>query len=231
MAIFGLLRLFIWSPSYPKLNTFNGLILLKQISIKSYLSLSSWDLLIPGSWYLEKFLLIFISYLLLYFSLSRMNIFTSVFKKLSVLLLFHLLFFFFFFLFFFFERERERERKRERLWKHLFSWISLNDRFLEFLLRHANKKKCWTHSKLIHLLVFLFYDNLCYSLKFVFTFQNQILGHCSISNENFCGKKERFSFAGYCHEGFSLRCLTVPIFSTGYNVLLKNLSLFCILIE
>ena len=223
MAIFGLLRLFIWSPSYPKLNTFNGLILLKQISIKSYLSLSSWDLLIPGSWYLEKFLLIFISYLLLYFSLSRMNIFTSVFKKLSVLLLFHLLFFF--------ERERERERKRERLWKHLFSWISLNDRFLEFLLRHANKRKCWTHSKLIHLLVFLFYDNLCYSLKFVFTFQNQILGHCSISNENFCGKKERFSFAGYCHEGFSLRCLTVPIFSTGYNVLLKNLSLFCILIE
>ena len=226
MAIFGLLRLFIWSPSYPKLNTFNGLILLKQISIKSYLSLSSWDLLIPGSWYLEKFLLIFISYLLLYFSLSRMNIFTSVFKKLSVLLLFHLLFFFFFW-----ERERERERKRERLWKHLFSWISLNDRFLEFLLRHANKRKCWTHSKLIHLLVFLFYDNLCYSLKFVFTFQNQILGHCSISNENFCGKKERFSFAGYCHEGFSLRCLTVPIFSTGYNVLLKNLSLFCILIE
>ena len=223
MAIFGLLRLFIWSPSYPKLNTFNGLILLKQISIKSYLSLSSWDLLILGSWYLEKFLLIFISYLLLYFSLSRMNIFTSVFKKLSVLLLFHLLFFFFW--------ERERERERERLWKHLFSWISLNDRFLEFLLRHANKRKCWTHSKLIHLLVFLFYDNLCYSLKFVFTFQNQILGHCSISNENFCGKKERFSFAGYCHEGFSLRCLTVPIFSTGYNVLLKNLSLFCILIE
>ena len=230
MAIFGLLRLFIWSPSYPKLNTFNGLILLKQISIKSYLSLSSWDLLIPGSWYLEKFLLIFISYLLLYFSLSRMNIFTSVFKKLSVLLLFHLLFFFFFFVRER-ERERERERKRERLWKHLFSWISLNDRFLEFLLRHANKKKCWTHSKLIHLLVFLFYDNLCYSLKFVFTFQNQILGHCSISNENFCGKKERFSFAGYCHEGFSLRCLTVPIFSTGYNVFLKNLSLFCILIE
>ena len=107
MAIFGLLRLFIWSPSYPKLNTFNGLILLKQISIKSYLSLSSWDLLIPGSWYLEKFLLIFISYLLLYFSLSRMNIFTSDFKKLSVLLLFHLLFFFF-------EREREREREREK---------------------------------------------------------------------------------------------------------------------
>ena len=114
MAIFGLLRLFIWSPSYPKLNTFNGLILLKQISIKSYLSLSSWDLLIPGSWYLEKFLLIFISYLLLYFSLSRMNIFTSVFKKLSVLFLLHLIFFFFFFLFFFFEREREREREKER---------------------------------------------------------------------------------------------------------------------
>ena len=226
MVIFGLLRLFIWSPSNPKLNTFNGLILLKQISTKSYLSLSSWDLLNPGSWYLEKFLLIFISYLLFYFSLSRMNIFTSVFKKLSVLLLFHLLFFFFER-----ERERERERKRERLWKHLFSWIYLNDRFLEFLLRYANKRKCWTHSKLIHLLVFLFYDNLCYSLKFVFTFQNQILGHCSISNENVCGKKERFSFAGYCHEGFSLWCLTVPIFSTGYNVLLKHLSLFCILIE
>ena len=37
-----------------------------------------------------------------------MNIFTSVFKKLSVLLLFHLLFFFLR------ERERERERKKER---------------------------------------------------------------------------------------------------------------------